>query len=106
MCQGRWRRNAAQTLPRGLKANDEQQTLGDPRDNPSLDDLRDVSPPAKVAGQVLAGGVLYLLGVTMYYFRVPFADFIALIVTLLWIIVASVMLYMAAEHPSRPPTAV
>ena len=39
----------------------------------ALDDFREVSPPAKVAGQVLAGSVLSLLGVTMLYFRVPFA---------------------------------
>ena len=38
-----------------------------------LDDLREVSPPAKVAGQVLSGSLLSLFGVTMLYFRVPFA---------------------------------
>ena len=41
----------------------------------ALDDLRDVSPPAKVAGQVLSGSTLSLLGVTMLYFRVPFASY-------------------------------
>ena len=40
-----------------------------------LDDLIDVSPPAKVAGQVLSAGVLSLFGVTMFYFRVPFASY-------------------------------
>jgi UDP-GlcNAc:undecaprenyl-phosphate/decaprenyl-phosphate GlcNAc-1-phosphate transferase len=40
-----------------------------------LDDVRDVSPPAKVAGQVLSGSVLSLLGVTMLFFRVPFASY-------------------------------
>ncbi len=40
-----------------------------------VDDVRDVSPPAKVAGQVFAGSVLSLLGLTMFYFRVPFATF-------------------------------
>jgi UDP-GlcNAc:undecaprenyl-phosphate GlcNAc-1-phosphate transferase len=39
-----------------------------------LDDLREVSPPAKVAGMVLAGSLLSLFGVTMLYFRVPFAS--------------------------------
>ena len=39
----------------------------------ALDDLREVSPPAKIAGMVLGGSVLSLLGVTMLYFRVPFA---------------------------------
>jgi UDP-GlcNAc:undecaprenyl-phosphate/decaprenyl-phosphate GlcNAc-1-phosphate transferase len=58
----------------------------------ALDDLRDVSPPAKVAGQALAGSILYLLGVTMYYFRVPFADFVVLspdlapLVTVVWVV--------------------
>src|SRR5256714_1864739 len=41
----------------------------------AIDDLRDVSPPAKIAGQVLSGSVLSLLGVTMLYFRVPFATY-------------------------------
>ena len=39
----------------------------------AIDDLREVSPPAKIAGQVLSGSILSLLGVTMLYFRVPFA---------------------------------
>jgi len=57
-----------------------------------LDDLRDVSAPAKMAGQVLAGSVLGLAGVTMFYFRVPFADFVVLspdlgfLVTVLWVV--------------------
>jgi len=41
----------------------------------AVDDLRPVSPPAKVAGQVLSGGLLSLFGVTMFYFRVPFASY-------------------------------
>jgi UDP-GlcNAc:undecaprenyl-phosphate GlcNAc-1-phosphate transferase len=41
----------------------------------AIDDLRDVSPPAKIAGQVLSGSVLSMLGVTMLYFRVPFASY-------------------------------
>ncbi len=58
-----------------------------------LDDLRDVSAPAKVAGQVLAACALGLAGVTMFYFRIPFADFIVLspdlgfLVTVLWVVV-------------------
>lgn len=39
----------------------------------ALDDLRDVSPPAKIAGMVLAGSLLSLFGVTMLFFRIPFA---------------------------------
>ncbi len=41
------------------------------------------------------GWLALLLEVALF---IPFADFIALIVTLLWIIVVSVMLYMAADR--------
>ncbi|MGH9298978.1 MAG: MraY family glycosyltransferase [Acidimicrobiales bacterium] len=58
-----------------------------------VDDLRSVSPPAKVAGQVLAAMVLYFLGVTMSNFKVPFSQgYIVLsasilpLVTALWVI--------------------
>jgi UDP-GlcNAc:undecaprenyl-phosphate GlcNAc-1-phosphate transferase len=57
-----------------------------------VDDLREVSAPAKVAGQVLAAMVLYFLGVTMTHFKVPFAGFFVLspsilpLVTALWVI--------------------
>jgi UDP-GlcNAc:undecaprenyl-phosphate/decaprenyl-phosphate GlcNAc-1-phosphate transferase len=40
----------------------------------AFDDFRDVSPPAKVAGMVLAGSLLSLMGVSMLFFRVPFAS--------------------------------
>lgn len=40
-----------------------------------VDDVREVSPPAKVAGQVLAGSVMSLLGLSLLYFRIPFASF-------------------------------
>src|SRR5439155_843766 len=57
-----------------------------------LDDVREVSAPAKVAGQVLAGSVLALAGVTMFFFRIPFADFVVLspdlsfLLTVLWVV--------------------
>jgi UDP-GlcNAc:undecaprenyl-phosphate GlcNAc-1-phosphate transferase len=57
-----------------------------------VDDLRNVSAPAKVAGQVLAASVLYFLGVTMFNFKVPFAGFIVLspdltpLLTVLWVV--------------------
>ena len=57
-----------------------------------IDDLREVSAPAKVAGMVLAGGILSLLGVTMLYFRIPFGDFVSLspdlapLITVLWVV--------------------
>jgi len=42
------------------------------------DDLRDISAPAKLAGQVLAASVLSFLGVTMFFFKLPFAGVIVL----------------------------
>ncbi len=56
-----------------------------------LDDLVEVSPPAKFAGQVLAGSVLYFLGVSMFYLRIPFGDLVivsrdlAPLATVLWV---------------------
>jgi UDP-GlcNAc:undecaprenyl-phosphate/decaprenyl-phosphate GlcNAc-1-phosphate transferase len=57
-----------------------------------VDDLREVSAPAKLAGQVLAASVMALLGVTMLFFRVPFGDVISLspdlafFLTVLWVL--------------------
>jgi UDP-GlcNAc:undecaprenyl-phosphate GlcNAc-1-phosphate transferase len=63
----------------------------------ALDDLIDVSPPAKVAGQVFAASLLALFGVTMFYFRMPFnflhtdtvvlSSQMATLVTVLWVVV-------------------
>jgi UDP-GlcNAc:undecaprenyl-phosphate GlcNAc-1-phosphate transferase len=59
----------------------------------ALDDVRDVSPPAKLAGQVLSASVLSLMGVTMFYFRIPFAGFVVLtpdvspLITVAWVAV-------------------
>ena len=58
-----------------------------------LDDIRDVSAPAKVAGIVLAGVVLALSGVSLLWFRLPFAGFIQLsadlsvVLTVVWLLV-------------------
>jgi UDP-GlcNAc:undecaprenyl-phosphate GlcNAc-1-phosphate transferase len=62
----------------------------------ALDDLIDVSPPAKVAGQVLAASLLAMFGVTMFFFRMPFNLFdtdvvvlssdVAALVTVLWVV--------------------
>lgn len=62
-----------------------------------LDDRVDVSPPAKVAGIVLAASILARFGVTMFYFRVPFnlgdldtvvlSPNLAPLVTVLWVVV-------------------
>ncbi|QXC63169.1 undecaprenyl/decaprenyl-phosphate alpha-N-acetylglucosaminyl 1-phosphate transferase [Aquihabitans sp. G128] len=59
----------------------------------TLDDVRDVSAPAKTAGIVFGGSVMYLLGVTLLYFRIPFVDGLivlgpdlAPLVTVLWVV--------------------
>ncbi len=60
-----------------------------------LDDFRDMSAPAKVAGQVLAATVLYFSGCTMYQLKLPFAGFIVLgpsvlpIITAVWVFALS-----------------
>jgi UDP-GlcNAc:undecaprenyl-phosphate/decaprenyl-phosphate GlcNAc-1-phosphate transferase len=57
-----------------------------------LDDVRELSAPAKVAGTVVAGSVLVGFGVTMFLFRLPFLDVLVLsndwipLVTVLWIL--------------------
>jgi len=62
----------------------------------AVDDLRDVSPPAKLAGMVLAASLLAAFGVTMFYLRVPFGLFdtdvlvlsadLGPLVTVLWVV--------------------
>ncbi|MBI2709334.1 MAG: undecaprenyl/decaprenyl-phosphate alpha-N-acetylglucosaminyl 1-phosphate transferase [Actinobacteria bacterium] len=58
----------------------------------TVDDVRPVSAPAKTAGLVLAGSSLYLLGVAMLFFRIPFAGLLVLssdlapLVTVLWVL--------------------
>jgi UDP-GlcNAc:undecaprenyl-phosphate GlcNAc-1-phosphate transferase len=57
-----------------------------------LDDFRDMSAPAKVAGQVLAASILYFSGCTMYQLKLPFAGFVVLgpsilpLITAAWVI--------------------
>jgi UDP-GlcNAc:undecaprenyl-phosphate GlcNAc-1-phosphate transferase len=57
-----------------------------------VDDVFEVSAPAKLAGTVLAGGVLTLTGVSIVFFRVPFWSLVvlssdlAVLVTVLWVI--------------------
>jgi UDP-GlcNAc:undecaprenyl-phosphate GlcNAc-1-phosphate transferase len=56
-----------------------------------VDDFRDMSAPAKVAGQILAASILYFSGCTMYQLKLPFAGFIVLgpsvlpIITAIWV---------------------
>src|SRR3954453_3678691 len=57
-----------------------------------LDDVREISAPAKVAGTVVAALVLVWYGVTMYYFRLPLIDVYFLadewvpLVTVIWVL--------------------
>jgi UDP-GlcNAc:undecaprenyl-phosphate/decaprenyl-phosphate GlcNAc-1-phosphate transferase len=57
-----------------------------------LDDLREVSAPAKTAGSVLAGSVLAISGVAILFFRVPFLGLVSLppdlipLITVLWVV--------------------
>lgn len=57
-----------------------------------LDDLREVSPPAHMAGYVLAGSVLSFFAVAIFFFRVPFGPIIVIspdlqpLLTVVWVI--------------------
>jgi UDP-GlcNAc:undecaprenyl-phosphate/decaprenyl-phosphate GlcNAc-1-phosphate transferase len=57
-----------------------------------IDDIWEISAPAKLAGMVVAGTALYVFGVVMYYVRVPVVgilsispDFVPLL-TVIWVI--------------------
>ena len=60
-----------------------------------VDDFREMSAPAKVAGQFLAASVLYFSGATMYQLKLPFAGFVVLgpsilpIITAIWVFALS-----------------
>ena len=57
-----------------------------------LDDVRELSPPAKISGIVVAGIVLVWFGVVMYSFRLPYlgvtvlSDDLKPLITVLWLI--------------------
>jgi UDP-GlcNAc:undecaprenyl-phosphate GlcNAc-1-phosphate transferase len=57
-----------------------------------VDDLREVSPPAKAAGTVLAGSILSIAGVSILFFRIPFVGLVSLspdmsaLLTVLWVL--------------------
>ena len=57
-----------------------------------LDDAREISAPAKVAGQVLAAMFLVFLGATMFWLKIPLAGTVVLspdltpLITALWVI--------------------
>ncbi|HKY14696.1 MAG TPA: undecaprenyl/decaprenyl-phosphate alpha-N-acetylglucosaminyl 1-phosphate transferase, partial [Microthrixaceae bacterium] len=58
-----------------------------------IDDVRDVSAPAKLAGTLLAGSVLSLAGLTIVNVPIPFVGFtvlapdLAVVATVLWVAV-------------------
>ena len=59
----------------------------------TLDDVREVSAPAKTAGLVFGGSLMFLLGVQMLFFRFPFVDGLivlgpdwAPLVSVLWVV--------------------
>ncbi|MHB2029471.1 MAG: glycosyltransferase family 4 protein [Acidimicrobiales bacterium] len=60
-----------------------------------VDDFREMSAPAKVAGQFLAASILYFSGATMYQLKLPFAGFIVLgpsilpVITAVWVVAIS-----------------
>ncbi len=57
-----------------------------------IDDVREISAPAKVAGMVLAGSILSLTGVSILVLRVPFFDLLFLsadwsaLLTVVWVV--------------------
>lgn len=57
-----------------------------------IDDLRDVSAPAKMAGNVLAASILVISGVSILVFRIPFGGLwllsgdLSFLISVLWII--------------------
>ncbi|CAB4363370.1 MAG: undecaprenyl/decaprenyl-phosphate alpha-N-acetylglucosaminyl 1-phosphate transferase [Actinobacteria bacterium] len=57
-----------------------------------IDDIHEISAPAKVMGTVVVGSVLVVYGVTMFYFRLPFMDVFFLtadwvpLITVLWLL--------------------
>ena len=57
-----------------------------------IDDIREISAPAKMIGTVIVGVVLVVYGVTMFYFRLPFIDVYILsdewvpLITVLWLL--------------------
>jgi UDP-GlcNAc:undecaprenyl-phosphate/decaprenyl-phosphate GlcNAc-1-phosphate transferase len=57
-----------------------------------IDDIREVSAPAKTAGMVLAGSILTVAGVSTVFFRIPFGGILSLtpdlsaFITVLWVV--------------------
>lgn len=58
----------------------------------ALDDVFDVSAPAKLAGQILSSSMLWIFGATMFWFKLPFAGIVVLsasiipLLTAIWVV--------------------
>lgn len=52
-----------------------------------------------VRGQRWLGWVALVLGIALF---IPYADFVALLLTLIWLVVTSVMLYVGRLRPNEP----
>jgi len=62
----------------------------------AVDDLRELSAPAKLAGQVLAASLLATLGVTLFFFRVPFGGLLVLSAD--WAVLGTVLLVVVVAN--------
>ncbi len=57
-----------------------------------VDDIRELSPPAKLAGLIVVGTLLFFGGISIIWFRIPFFDLLALsldlsyVITILWVL--------------------
>ncbi|MGI9612245.1 MAG: MraY family glycosyltransferase [Acidimicrobiales bacterium] len=57
-----------------------------------VDDVREISPPAKIAGMLVAAGLLAIGGVSIIWFRIPFLDVfvlpydLAFVATVIWVL--------------------
>jgi len=57
-----------------------------------IDDMREMSAPAKTAGMVLAGSILSIAGASIIFFRIPFLGFVSLspdlsaLITVIWVL--------------------
>lgn len=58
----------------------------------ALDDVIELSPPAKLAGTIVAAGLLAAGGVSIFWFRIPFLDLfplsydLAFVATVIWVL--------------------
>lgn len=57
-----------------------------------IDDIKEMSAPAKLVGMIVSGSILTVVGMTIIYFRIPFVGFTVLppdmsaLVTVVWVV--------------------